>query len=108
MSVKANRCEHTLVGDRLEFKIVGDIDLYNAKSYCEQILAEVDKTSPASLTVNLTHTDFIDTAALAMLLMLYKTKVANGNLRLLVSEQSPPARSLKIGGFGNILDIQYT
>jgi len=83
-----------------------DIDLANAETIGEELVAAVPHDA-TSLSLDLTDTRYLDSAGIAMLLMLQeRLSRRRQKLRIVVPARSPVRRLLQVAGVDRTLDIR--
>jgi anti-sigma B factor antagonist len=105
-SLIAFNCQRQqLAGDRSVLRLSGELDLYAAPAFqrqCQEIMREGCK----ELFVDLGDVQFIDSAGLAALLILYRESVAHSCPLVLVDELGRQERLFALTHLESILPVQ--
>jgi anti-sigma B factor antagonist len=105
-SLSAFNCQRQqLAGDRSVLRLSGELDLFAAPGFqrqCQEILREGCK----ELFVDLGDLQFIDSAGLAALLILYRESLAHGCSLVLVDELGRQERLFALTHLESILPLR--
>jgi anti-sigma B factor antagonist len=94
------------VGTARVVSLAGELDLYNAASVREALLAAAAET-PERIVVDLAEVEFIDSTALGVLIEA-RTKLTNGRAFLLASPGTETRRALEISGLDRHFTVRDT
>jgi len=97
-------CTHNRIGNELRIKITGDFDLVAVPVYRDGIIAEIGTATLDAIAFDLTETIFIDSAGLALIIELYKTKRAD--ICVMVLKGSQAARAFDLTRLTSIVRVE--
>ncbi|MGO8670340.1 MAG: STAS domain-containing protein [Capsulimonadaceae bacterium] len=99
-------CRGTEKGSLIE--AVGEVDLTTVLQLREPVLTAVNGADRASVIVDLSRVDFIDSAGLALLVEARKRLAPDGrSLHILLTPGRQPERVLRLGRFDTIMNLAY-
>jgi len=92
--------------DGIRIVLEGELDLVAAPETRVAIGEACREHKPGSLTIDLRGVNFIDSAGLALLVLLYKSQMNIGPLILDVGVRTQPERVLKLSHFDQFIKIR--